>query len=244
VSALTLALAAKADTNTAAELAAAAAAIVVGKDRTVACSSKELRELFAVDDAEASDLDQLAARVEFYRQQGNRIILTTGIFDILHPGHITFLNRAKALGDVLIVGVNSDESTRRLKGPDRPINCLQDRLQVLNALSCIDHLVAFEEDMPDEVIRAIHPDVFVKGGTYSRETLPEAALVEELGGAVQILPYLNDRSTSGIIEYIRDAFAQAVEPPTPKKVATRRKDEAAIREAYGWPRREQRGEAL
>jgi D-beta-D-heptose 7-phosphate kinase/D-beta-D-heptose 1-phosphate adenosyltransferase len=84
--------------------------------------------------------------LELYRQRGRRIVFTNGCFDILHRGHVTYLNRAKALGDVLIVGVNSDDSIRRLKGPGRPINALEDRLQVLAALSCIDHIVPFDED--------------------------------------------------------------------------------------------------
>src|SRR6058998_159591 len=121
-------------------------------------------------------------------EHGRRIVFTNGCFDILHRGHITYLNRAKALGDVLIVGVNSDDSIHRLKGPGRPINTLEDRAQVLAALSSVDHIVAFDADTPIELIRAIRPDIFVKGGDYTRDRLPEASLVEELGGTVQILP--------------------------------------------------------
>jgi D-beta-D-heptose 7-phosphate kinase/D-beta-D-heptose 1-phosphate adenosyltransferase len=111
---------------------------------------------------------------------------------------------------VLIVGVNADAGIRRLKGPDRPINSLEDRIQVLAALSCIDHLIHFDEDTPCELIRALKPDVFVKGGDYTRERLPEAPLVEELGGVVQILPYLHDRSTTGIIQGIQETQARDV----------------------------------
>ena len=93
---------------------------------------------------------------------------------------------------------------RLLKGPDRPINSLDDRIQVLAALSCIDYLTAFDEDTPCNLIQALRPHVFVKGGDYTRERLPEAPLVEELGGVVQILPYLQDRSTTGIIERIQE----------------------------------------
>ena len=137
------------------------------------------------------------------RKRGRRVVLTNGCFDILHRGHVTYLSRAKALGDVLVVGVNTDAGIRRLKGPDRPINRLDDRLPVLAALSCVDYLVPFDEDTPHELIRAVRPDVFVKGGDYTRQTLPEASVVEELGGVVQLLPFLMDRSTSGIIERIR-----------------------------------------
>jgi D-beta-D-heptose 7-phosphate kinase / D-beta-D-heptose 1-phosphate adenosyltransferase len=150
-----------------------------------------------------------------YRRQGKRIVLTNGCFDILHRGHITYLNRAKGLGDVLIVGVNSDESVRRLKGPERPINSLEDRLRVLSALSCIDHLVPFDEQTPHRLIQAIHPDVFVKGGDYTRETLPEAELVEQLGGAVRILPFLASRSTTNLIERICQSKSLAFPGDTP-----------------------------
>ena len=203
VSALTLALAAHAHTAEAAELAAAAAAVVVQRDGTVTCSAHELRTSLYDEAKYVTDLNHLLASLEFYRQQGRRIIFTNGCFDILHRGHITYLNRAKALGDVLIVGVNADDSIRRLKGPTRPINTLEDRIHVLAALSCVDHLIAFEEDTPVNLIRVIRPDIFVKGGDYTRETLPEAPLVEELGGTVRILSFVQDRSTTQIIERIR-----------------------------------------
>jgi D-beta-D-heptose 7-phosphate kinase/D-beta-D-heptose 1-phosphate adenosyltransferase len=104
---------------------------------------------------------------------------------------------------VLIVGLNSDESVRRLKGSERPINTLDDRAHVLAALSCIDHIVAFDEDTPVRLIERIRPDVFVKGGDYRPDMLPERETVESLGGVVHILPYVEDRSTTGIIEHIR-----------------------------------------
>ncbi|MBK9714671.1 MAG: D-glycero-beta-D-manno-heptose 1-phosphate adenylyltransferase [Kouleothrix sp.] len=208
LSALTLALAAGADTPSAGELASAAAAIVVGKQGTATCSGDELRAAISADGKYSRDLDRLVALVELYRQQGRRVVFTNGCFDILHRGHVTYLSRAKALGDVLIVGVNGDAGVRRLKGPTRPINTLEDRAQVLAALSCVDHLVAFDEETPIRLIRALRPDVFVKGGDYTREKLPEAPVVEALGGVVYILPYLQDRSTTGIIERIRAANAE------------------------------------
>jgi D-beta-D-heptose 7-phosphate kinase/D-beta-D-heptose 1-phosphate adenosyltransferase len=209
VATLTLALAAGAPTASAAELASAAAAVVVGKERTAVCSAQELREYVCAEGKYVGDRARLAARVEFYKQQGRRVVFTNGCFDILHRGHITYLNRAKVLGDVLILGVNSDDSIRRLKGPERPINTLEDRVQVLAALSCVDHLIAFDEDTPCELIRALKPDVFVKGGDYTRERLPEAPLVEALGGVVHILPYLQDRSTTGLIQKIQATNAKA-----------------------------------
>ena len=207
VSALALALAAGAGATAAAELASAAAAVVVAKDGTSTCSERELHEHVSSTNKIISEGHRLEGRAAFYREQGRRIIFTNGCFDILHRGHVTYLNRAKALGDILIVGVNSDASVARLKGDGRPINSLDDRIQVLSALSCIDHIVPFEEDTPVELIRAIRPDVFVKGGDYSRDNLPEAPIVEELGGTVQLLPYLEERSTTGMIEKIREVEA-------------------------------------
>ena len=207
VSALALGLAAGGTTPAAAELASAAAAIVVGKEGTAECSADELRAYLLAEGKYIDGIEPLAHAVALHRAQGRRIVFTNGCFDILHRGHITYLNRAKALGDVLVVAVNSDESVRRLKGSGRPINSLEDRVQVLGALSCIDHLVSFAEDTPEELIRVVRPDVFVKGGDYTHDTLPEAPLVEALGGSVQILPYVEDRSTTGMIERIREAGA-------------------------------------
>ncbi|HZP56077.1 MAG TPA: D-glycero-beta-D-manno-heptose 1-phosphate adenylyltransferase [Dehalococcoidia bacterium] len=207
VSALTAALAAGATPPAAAELASAAAAVVVGKDGTCACSATELRAYLTADDKCVDDRERFLRRIEFHREQGRRVVFTNGCFDILHRGHITYLNRAKALGDILVVGVNSDASVARLKGPSRPINGLEDRVQVLSALSCVDHIVPFDEDTPEALIRAVRPHVYVKGGDYTRGMLPEAPLVEQLGGVVQILPYLEERSTTGVIERIRNAEA-------------------------------------
>ncbi len=203
VGALTLALAAGAHTPAAAEIASAAAAIVVGKDRTAACSASELRGYLTGKDKCLPELDSLRARVDLYRKQGRRILFTNGCFDILHRGHITYLNRAKTLGDVLIVGLNDDASVRRLKGAARPINPLEDRAEVLAALSCVDHIVPFSGDSPTDILRAIRPDLYVKGGDYTYEALPEAPLVEELGGRVRILPLMEDRSTTSIIDRIQ-----------------------------------------
>ena len=206
-STLALALAAGAYTPAAAELASAAAAIVVRSEGTNTCTLQALHHFLAADEKYISNWNTLAAHLALYREQGRRLVFTNGCFDLLHRGHITYLNQAKALGDVLIVGLNSDESVRRLKGPHRPINTLEDRAQVLAALSCIDHIVSFTENTPHDLIELIQPDVFVKGGDYTRQTLPEAQLVESMGGEVHILPYLQDVSTTSIIERIRHAYA-------------------------------------
>src|SRR5581483_8219999 len=172
--------------------------------RTATCSAFELRESLWAEGKVVTDLDRLRRRLAFHRAQGQRVVFTNGCFDILHRGHIACLNLAKTLGDLLVVGLNSDASIRRLKGAGRPINGLEDRAHVLAALSCVDHIVPFEEDTPAEIIRAIRPDIYVKGGDYTRERLVEAPLVQSLGGAVHILPYVEDRSTTSIIARIRD----------------------------------------
>jgi D-beta-D-heptose 7-phosphate kinase/D-beta-D-heptose 1-phosphate adenosyltransferase len=203
VSALALSLLSGASLESTAELASAASEVVVGKDGTATCTPDELRAYFSTNEKFFTDVFQLVARIATYRREKQRIVFTNGCFDILHRGHVTYLNRAKALGDILIVGLNTDESVRRLKGPARPINPLEDRAQILAALSCVDYIVPFEGNTPHELIQSIKPDVFVKGGDYSRATLPEAKLVEDLGGIVEILPYLDEHSTTNIIERIQ-----------------------------------------
>ncbi len=217
--ALTLALAAGAATPLAADFAAAAAAVVVRKEGTTACSAEELREFISkVGEAgEAGEqgispssppekyipnLNQLLTLVASYRNVGHKIVFTNGCFDILHAGHVSYLNRAKALGDILIIGVNSDNSIRRIKGANRPINPLEDRIQVLGGLGCVDYLITFDENTPIDLIRLVQPDVYVKGGDYTKETLPEAPVVEQYGGIVELLPFLENRSTTRIIERV------------------------------------------
>jgi D-beta-D-heptose 7-phosphate kinase/D-beta-D-heptose 1-phosphate adenosyltransferase len=169
------------------------------------CTAEELADRVSSGDKYLDDLDRLASRVALHRSQGRRLVFTNGCFDILHRGHITDLNRAKTLGDVLIVGLNDDASVKRLKGESRPVNNLEDRAQVLAALSCVDHIVPFSGDSPEDALRVTRPDVYVKGGDYTYDSIPEAPLVESLGGTVQVLPFMEDQSTTGIIDRIRAA---------------------------------------
>jgi D-beta-D-heptose 7-phosphate kinase/D-beta-D-heptose 1-phosphate adenosyltransferase len=150
-----------------------------------------------------ADVARLAARVRRLREEGKRLVFTNGCFDILHAGHVACLQAAREMGDVLLVGINSDASVRRLKGPQRPINPLQDRLAVLAALSCVDHAIPFEDPTPERLLRIVRPEVYVKGSDYTRATLPEAPLVEEMGGTVRLLPLFPDRSTTRLIEAVR-----------------------------------------
>jgi D-beta-D-heptose 7-phosphate kinase/D-beta-D-heptose 1-phosphate adenosyltransferase len=200
--AFTLALAAGSDGATATEAGSAASAVAVGKEGTATCSADELWQYLVGGQPPLVDAEAVARHVAFARSQGQRIVFTNGCFDILHRGHVAYLNRAKALGDLLVVGLNSDESVRRLKGAGRPINSLEDRAQVLAALSCVDLIVPFDDATPAELIRLLRPDVYAKGADYTLDRLPEATLVRELGGEVQLLPLIEDRSTTRIIERI------------------------------------------
>jgi len=132
---------------------------------------------------------------------GKRLVFTNGVFDILHAGHVTYLEKARSLGEMLIVGVNSDASVRQLgKGPNRPVNTEQDRLTVLEALRCIDGAVIFEESTPEAIIAELQPEIHVKGGDYRAEALPETRIVEGYGGSVVIIPLLEGRSTTNILK--------------------------------------------
>lgn len=130
------------------------------------------------------------------------VVFTNGCFDILHPGHVDYLARARALGSRLVVGLNSDASVTRLKGPGRPVNDQASRALVLAALECVDHVVVFDEDTPLELIRKVRPDVLVKGGDWSVDKIVGRDLVEARGGRVLSLPLLPGHSTTAIIERI------------------------------------------
>jgi D-beta-D-heptose 7-phosphate kinase/D-beta-D-heptose 1-phosphate adenosyltransferase len=133
------------------------------------------------------------------RAAGRRIVFTNGVFDILHRGHVTYLEQARALGDLLVVGVNTDDSVRRLKGPERPVNRLEDRAHVLAALRAVDWVVPFADDTPRALIEAITPHVLVKGGDYRAEEVVGGDWVLRHGGQVHIAPTVTGFSTTGII---------------------------------------------
>lgn len=145
----------------------------------------------------------LARLLESHRDAGRRIVCTNGCFDVLHRGHVAYLEQARRLGDVLVVGVNDDDSVRRLKGPGRPVNPVEDRATVVAALACVDHVAVFGGDTAEELVELIRPDVYVKGADYTSRALPEAAVVARHGGEVRLLDLIPDRSTSAIIERIR-----------------------------------------
>jgi D-beta-D-heptose 7-phosphate kinase / D-beta-D-heptose 1-phosphate adenosyltransferase len=205
LSALTLAYISCQDEIQSAEIATAAATIAILKEDTSSCSNAELRCYFQSQTKCISTLADLEQLCNTYREQGKRIAFTNGCFDILHSGHVTYLHCARKLADVLIVGINNDESIQRIKGKDRPINSLSDRIEVLSGLSAVDHIISFGsqfDDTPTLVIRAVRPNVFVKGGDYTREKLPEADVVEANGGEIIFIPFIPDHSTSAIIQKI------------------------------------------
>ncbi|MBI2267120.1 MAG: D-glycero-beta-D-manno-heptose 1-phosphate adenylyltransferase [Armatimonadetes bacterium] len=144
--------------------------------------------------------------LEEARRRGDRIVFTNGCFDLLHAGHVFCLEEARGFGDVLIVGLNSDDSVRRLKGAGRPIFSRKEREKVLSALACVDFVVPFDEETPVNLIREIRPHVHVKGGDYSPEDLPETPLVRELGGEVRIVRYLPGWSTTEVIQRIKESL--------------------------------------
>jgi D-beta-D-heptose 7-phosphate kinase/D-beta-D-heptose 1-phosphate adenosyltransferase len=137
------------------------------------------------------------------QRNGKKIVFTNGCFDILHRGHVTYLNQARDLGDLLIVGINSDESVKRLKGPERPVNMLEDRAYVLSALKSVDYVIPFEEDTPLNLINLIMPDILVKGGDYTIDRIIGAQEVLANGGKVEIIPFVPGKSTSAIIDTIK-----------------------------------------
>jgi len=146
--------------------------------------------------AKLMELSTLQAQLKEWRAAGQKVVFTNGCFDILHVGHVTLLAHAKALGDKLILGLNSDESVKRLKGEQRPINKESDRAIILAALECIDAVVIFHEDTPTELIQALTPDILVKGGDYTKEQIVGADYVEQCGGEVVIVPFVKGYSTT------------------------------------------------
>ena len=148
-------------------------------------------------------LSQALARRQSLREAGKTLVFTNGHFDLLHVGHLDYLEQARRLGDALFVGVNGDASSRRLKGPGRPITPAAERARLLAALRPVTAVVIFEGDTADDLLRALQPDVYVKGGDYAHKPLPERATVESYGGVVQLIDFLPGHSTTALIERIR-----------------------------------------
>ena len=147
-----------------------------------------------------NDIEKLS---EILHRAGQKVVFTNGCFDILHAGHVTYLEQARAQGDRLIVAVNDDASVSRLKGPGRPINAVDRRMAVLAGLGAVDWVVSFSEDTPENLLRAVKPDVLVKGGDYGIEGVVGGDIVRSYGGEVRVLGLVENSSTTAIVEKIR-----------------------------------------
>jgi len=193
--------------ETAARLANVAAGIKVRKIGTATVTREEIREEVERGPATAKkrvDPHTAAAAAAERRKRGETVVFTNGCFDLLHAGHIKYLEASRALGDCLIVGLNTDASVARLKGPDRPILDEAERSEILSALSCVDYVVSFDEDTPISLIGSIRPDVLTKGADYAREAVVGGDLVESYGGRVVRIDLVAGKSTTGIIERIAE----------------------------------------
>lgn len=203
-----LAVAEGKDLITAMKLANRAAGLVVGKLGAATVTREELvnqERKSVIKNLKMGILTEAEAEQEVLKakKQRAKVVFTNGCFDLLHSGHLTYLAEAKALGDYLIVAVNTDESVAKLKGPDRPVKSLQDRMEMLAALKAVDWVVPFPDDTPERVLRLIQPDVLVKGGDYVRETIAGFEFVSSYGGEVKILSFVSGVSTTQLIEKIK-----------------------------------------
>lgn len=190
------------------KLANLAASVVVGKVGTATVTVHELRaamrQLSDVEQGIVTE-DRLITLVKDAKNHGEKVIMTNGCFDILHAGHVTYLEQAKSLGDRLVVAVNDDASVKRIKGPERPVNIMNRRMQVLAGLSCVDWVVPFYEDTPTRLICDVSPSALVKGGDNNPDDIPGGECVREQGGEVLVMEYVDNCSTTGLIRSIRSA---------------------------------------
>lgn len=205
-------LASNIDAQTAMRLANLAAGVVVGKLGTSTVNKSELQAAIAAQNNDlirgVVDIETLKHQVQLSKQRGERIVFTNGCFDILHSGHVSYLQQASQLGDKLVLGLNSDASISRLKGDNRPIVPLKERLLVMGSLNCVDWVVDFDDDTPLTLIEHILPDVLCKGGDYIAEDIVGYSCVTENGGEVKTLPFVQGRSTSSIIKKIQALKAE------------------------------------
>ena len=210
VAALTLARAASLPLTASLDLAQAAADVVVHHPGTSVCGTDELGRYLESFADTALTADELERHIRAHRSDGQRVVLTNGCFDVLHSGHTRYLNQAKQLGDILVVALNSDGSVRRLKGPERPINSVADRAAVIAALSCVDYVTVFDTPTPIPLIEQLRPEIYAKGGDYTPEMLAETEAVEAYGGRVCILDYVAERSTTAMVQRIRNGEGAVV----------------------------------
>ncbi len=149
-------------------------------------------------------IDDLVTKINELKSQGKKIVSTNGCFDILHVGHVRYLQKSASLGDIMVVYLNSDRSVRELKGPERPLNNENDRAEVLAALGCVDFVVIFDESTPVNYIAQVKPDIHTKGGDYDLNSLPETKVVQENGGRLEFISFVEGKSTTNIINKMKD----------------------------------------
>jgi D-beta-D-heptose 7-phosphate kinase/D-beta-D-heptose 1-phosphate adenosyltransferase len=183
-----------------------AAGVVVGKLGSATATLDEIivyeaSLAYTNSDTRIKSREEAKAIVRQLKQQGKKIVFTNGCFDILHIGHVRYIEQAKNLGDVLIIGVNSDDSISRLKGPTRPINTQDDRAAILAALEAVDFVIVFDEDTPYELIKVVHPDILVKGGDYEGKKV----VGEDIATEVKLIKFVDGKSTTSTIERIKKA---------------------------------------
>jgi D-beta-D-heptose 7-phosphate kinase/D-beta-D-heptose 1-phosphate adenosyltransferase len=206
-----LALACGEDFQAAATLANLAAGIAVGKVGTSTVAPEEVIEEVGHghrdSDSKIKNLDVLAEIISAEKGRGRNVVFTNGCFDLLHAGHVKYLQKARTFGDLLVLGLNSDASVRRLKGDKRPLIDQEERAHLLAALDCIDYLVIFDEDTPLRLIETLRPAVLVKGGDYTPDAVVGRELVESYGGRVELVQFVDGKSTTGIIEKILQSYS-------------------------------------
>ncbi|CDE59627.1 protein RfaE domain II [Fusobacterium sp. CAG:439] len=148
--------------------------------------------------------EDLRALIDTIHHAGKTVVTTNGCFDILHVGHVRYLEKTKTFGDFLIVLLNSDKSVKSIKGPSRPVNCELDRAEILSALRCVDYVVLFDEDSPKNLLDEMKPDVYTKGADYTMETLPEADIMKKNGTRVEFIEFVDGKSTTNIINKMKN----------------------------------------
>lgn len=206
IASLALSIASDSSLEEAAIIANHAAGIAVEKKGTYAVSLRELKSRIMSEERKILDFEQLKKIVEDNKRKDRKIIWTNGCFDLLHIGHVNYLKEAKKLGDILIVGINSDESTRKIKGPERPIQSENERAEILSSLECIDYIIIFSESTSENYLKELKPHVYVKGGDYNINTMNqiERKILEDYGGKIEFISPQQGKSTSNIIERIKN----------------------------------------
>jgi D-beta-D-heptose 7-phosphate kinase/D-beta-D-heptose 1-phosphate adenosyltransferase len=209
LAALGLGLAAGSSPQDAIQLANIAAGLEVEREGVAVITPSEIVAQLPGEESPTKcvNCQQAGVLAEKYRQMGKRVVFTNGCFDLLHAGHVTSLKEAASFGDVLFVGVNADETIRQLKGPGRPIIAENERMAVLAALECVQHVVLFAEPTPHNLLHAIRPDVLVKGGTYREDEVVGHEVVKSYGGRIQVTNVVDGMSTTSIVAKVVDRAA-------------------------------------